>query len=488
MTLTHNAYARVDNRFVRARDLADLPYQPADTPIPAGSVAPSYRQLSDPLFAADISGAVTAELVKKEYAGTALGIVNDGATEQNSNCAVVTDANGNTYFLFVSPTQQWSVFWSYQLMGPEYYLYKFDGFTGGDFNKNQDLWQGRTNRQRTDDRQISGFTSKAGNPFDLLRDLEATGRKFDKPVVILVERTIITFESVIGKALPIILAIAKPFATTFLGIPPNVFDVISASVTALASGQKVTLDTLVNAASLIAPESIRQYIAPAKAIYNDVHSGNYLGAAEKLGLPVQEYNRYFRDVLAGDFGKLLNTSRLPYRDMFSTVQNIQNFDVMNAVRGQALTGTILDYITEFGTATKVPAIQNLLAVSTAPTMLSTVPKIQEITQQILHQTADVTNVDEHKALVQSALGFVFGGDALDDITERAMIERAIQNAVTRGGNAPFVMPMTIPQEKRYRMGEEIAKAAGVTVFVDATDDDGAITREELNYSTQEAFY
>lgn len=490
MQFNHRAYATVNDRLVPVRDLADLPVSVnTDLPIPAASVAPSYRSMIEPYFAADLSGVEYDGAKKVNYGGTALGII---GTEQSSDYGIVTDVHGNTYFLFTRPSEKWELFWQFQLMGPEYYFYIFDGFTGGDYNKNQELWQGKRNTDVRYDRRIDGIdVGNVSNPYTLIQAIEASGRKLDRPVIILNEREVITIGSVLEKALVFVLPVVKIAATTFLGIAPQIFDIIAGAITTLAAGGKITLDTLVNAAMLIAPESVRAYIGQAKNLYADVKEGNYLGAAQKLGLPVAEYNRYFTNILAGDFATLAANSKIPFKELFSTVQNVQNFDALNAVRGSALTGSVLDRIIEYGTSTKVPVLQNLLAASTAPTLLSTIPKVQNIVKEILHSTNDITNVDEHKAMIQAALGHVFGADALESLTTRALTEKAIQNAVNHSDNgviAPFVMPISIPVEARYRIAEEIANNAGLTVFVDATDDDGEQIREAVNNMERKVWY
>lgn len=488
--MQHRAYATVDNRLVPVRDLADLPVSAnADEPIPASSVAPSWRSLADPKFAADLAGVNYDGMRKPDYGGTALGIIGTG---QSSDYGVVSDVHGNTYFLFTRPSEKWEIFWQFQLMGPQYYFYIFDGFTGGDFNKNQELWQGKRTTDLRYDRRIDGINvGDESSPYALIQAIEAAGRKLDRPVIILNERDIISIGSILEKALPIVLAIVKPLAATFLGIPAQVFDVVSSAVIALAQDGKVSLDTLVQAAMLIAPESVRGYIGKAQMLYADVKDKNYMGAADKLGLPVAQYHKYFSNILTGDFATLLANSKLSFTELFSTVQNVQNFDALSAIRGMALSGGLRDKIIEFGTTTKIPAIQNLLAASTAPTLLSTVPKIQEIVAQMLHSTDDITNVDEHKAFVQAALGSVFGADALETLTTNALTEKAIQNAINHtinGVPTPFVMPISIPVEARYRIADEVANNAGLVVFVDSPDESGRLIRETVNNLHRKEWY
>lgn len=497
--MLHRAYATVNNRLVPVRDLADLPVTAnTDEPIPASSVTPSWRSLADPKFAADLAGVDYNGMRKADYGGTALGIIGTG---QSSDYGIVSDVHGNTYFLFTRPSEKWEIFWQFQLMGPQFYFYIFDGFTGGDFNRNQELWQGKTNANVRYDRPIEGIDVgevhegrvqyRATNPYELIKTIEAAGRKLDRPVIILNERDVVTVGSILEKALPIVLAIVKPLAATFLGIPAQAFDIVSSAVISLAKDGKVSLDTLVQAAMLIAPEGVRKYIGQAQLLYADVKNKNYLGAAEKLGLPVTEYHKYFSNILAGDFSTLLANSKLHFTELFSTVQNIQNFDALSAIRGMALSGGLRDKIIEYGTTTKIPAMQNLLAASTAPTLLSTVPKIQEIVAQMLHSTDDITNVDEHKAFVQAALGSVFGADALETMTTTALTERAIQNAINHtidGVPAPFVMPISIPVEARYRIADEVADNAGVVVFVDSPDESGRLIRETVNNLHRKEWY
>ncbi len=455
-----------------------------NTQLSAQSKALHWEALRDLRVASDIAGAgASGEFINGEYSfesappeeiyGSALGV--PGA-KGHSGYGVFTDKNGNTIVIATESREAWGLIWGKSLLGRDPYTFRIprNMGTGGAFEANAFMMAGVGQRyggyaswidmNESQRDGLPGLTLQPYNDFpSLLTQIENTGRKFDRPIVILNSGKPITFASVMEKALTIILAIAKPFAA-MIGIPPMAFDILSKSLTIIATQGHFDVSVLADAAQLMLPAEYRSLIPKATAIYANITSGNYLGAMEGLGISGNILGAK-DSLLKGDISALLGKSSLGYGDLVGRVQNLFQMDTIRSLSAANRSGSVVTNLIDAGTMTKVPVLQNLLAATTSDTLSAAIPGVSEIFQKAINETNDISNVNLHKAAIQSALGQPVGADAFDELSLRGLKERA--NEVLEKGAKQFVMPIVIPDMKRYEWAQLIADEVRIPVFADS---------------------
>lgn len=451
-----------------------------DTPkIYASSKALHWSAIRNLSVAADIAGAgasgefkdvgITPELLY----GAAIGVPNAGA---HSGYGMFTDENGNTICIATESRSAWGMIWGKDLLGKDPYVFRIprNMGSGGAFEANAFMiagidqrfgeYAGWSEAETSQIDGIPGLTLQRYNNFpSLLEQIEATGKKFDRPIVILSSGEPVTIGSILSKALNFILAVAKPFAG-MIGIPGDVFDLLSQSLHIIATEGKFTLDVLGDAAQLIVPAQYRSLIQPAKSIYGKIDTGNYLEAMQELGVQ-GNFQGAARSLLGGDISNLIEKSTLGYQELTGKVQTMIHFDTIRSLAAANRSGSILNNVIDAGTMTKVPVLQNLLSATTSDTLTSAIPGVSDLMQTVVNETNDIAHPDLHKGAVQLALGQVVGSDTFDDLTLRGLKENA--NTLLENGGKRFVLPITIPVEKRHEWAQRIADDVGVNVVADA---------------------
>lgn len=457
----------------------------------ASSKALHWSAIRDLSVAADIAGAgASGEFAPSgvepyQIYGSALGTPGAGG---HSGYGIFTDENGNTICIATESRSAWGMIWGKDLLGKNPYVFRIprNMGQGGAYEANAFMiagieqryggYEGWSRIETSEIDKINGVTFNRYNNFpDLLSQIENTGKKYDRPIVLLSSGEPITFASVLNQALTLILAVAKPFAS-FIGIPPLAFDVIANSLNTIATQGKFTIDTLANAAQLIVPMDFRSIIPQAKNIYSAIDKGNYLDAMQGLGI-TGNIAGVTKSLLGGDISALLEKSNLGYQDIVGTVQNLFQFDTIRSLSAANRSGSVISNLIDAGTMTRVPVLQNLLTATTTDTLTSAIPGVSEIMQNAINQTNDIANVDLHKGAIQSALGHIVGQDTFDDLTLRGLKEKA--NSLLENGVKQFVMPIVIPLDKRLEFAQIIADDVKIQVLADAVG--GKVTTPSTYY-------
>lgn len=454
-----------------------------DTPVrvAASSKALHWSAVRDLRVAADIAGAGASDefsgigIPAYQIYGSAIGVPNSG---NHSGYGVFTDNNENTICIATESRPAWGMIWGKDLLGKDPYVFRIprNMGSGGAFEANAFMiagigesfgdhagWSEAESSQTTG---IPGLTLQRYNNFPgLIEQIENTGRKFDRPIVILSSGEPITISSVLEKAFQFVLAVAKPFAA-LLGIPPTLFDTLSQSLQVIATTGKFDVSMLAGAAQLIVPMDFRNLIPSATSIYSNFTNGNYFGALKELGVQ-ENFQGAANSLIGGDISGVLNKSNLPYSDLVGKVQTMFQIQTLRSLSAASRSGSVVTNLLDAGTMTKVPILQNMLATTTADTVVSAIPGVSEIMSLAVNQTNDIANVDIHKGAIQSALGQIVGNDTFDDLTLRGLKERA--NETLEKGAKQFVLPITIPSEKRHAWAQSIADEVGMSVVADAVD-------------------
>lgn len=462
-----------------------------DTPtkIYASSKTLHWSAIRDLSVASDIAGAGASGefngvgITPDQIYGASIGVPGAGA---HSGYGMFTDQNNNTICIATESRSAWGMIWGKELLGKNPYIFHLprNMGSGGAFEANAFMIAGIAERfgehagwseaESSERNGIPGLTLQPYNNFpSLLEQIENTGRKFDRPIVILSSGEPITIGSVLNKALSFILAVAKPFAA-MIGIPANVFDLLSQSLQIIATEGKFSIDILGDAAQLIVPAEYRSMIQPAKSVYGKIESGNYLNAMQELGV-IGNYKGATKSLLGGDISSLIEKSSLTYKELTGKVQTMFQFDTIRSLSAATRSGSVLSNLIDAGTMTKVPVLQNLLTTTSTDTLSAAIPGVSEIMQTVINQTNDISTPDLHKGSIQLALGQLVGSDIFDELTIRGLKEKA--NQVLENGGKRFVLPITIPQIKRHEWAQNIADEIGIGVIADVAGDGGFLSQQ-----------
>lgn len=435
-----------------------------------GNTALHFSALRDPAVAADVAGEPNMnelDITPAEIYGAAMNLRSDRVSE----CGVFTDRLGNTLVVCDTEAAVTKIAKEKKLFGPAFYetsILRYKGVGSGQANalitisglQNEARgYVGPNAARKKSELLLPQGKIQYSNVFELFSQIEASNTKLDRPVVVVMTNDVITWKSLGDGLLTLVLAVAKPFCA-MIGLPPAIFDVIAVSAQRIATTGRVTVADLASVAQTLAPESVRKYITQGANVYAAVTAGDYVAAADALGLSqVRDARLAIEKFSRGLTQDIEHLSALPITETLSIVRNAFNVQTTNTVRAQARSGSLIQRITDEGSVTRVPAMQDLLIASSAPTMLSALPNIQNVISAVINETDDVTNVHQHKAWLQAASGLPIGDDVFDGLLTRALTERAI--AAARDGAQAYIMPISVPEDKRARIAQEVARQSGI---------------------------
>lgn len=447
-----------------------------------GNGALHYAKLKDLRVAADVAAEANMNefgLTPSQIYGAAMNL--KGATSV-TGFTCMTDDQGNTFFIVDTDAPVTKLAREKNLFGPRFYetsLKRYKGTGSGAANAinviaglNENVRGFDAGGRRPGTLNLEGTLITFTSAYDLFHEINRRRLRLDRPVVLVITNDVISWQTLGAQILVAILAIATPFAS-MIGIPPDVFDGVGQALTRLVTTGRIDIADLASVAQTIAPESVRKYLTQGADVYASIKSGDYVGAAESLGIDVRSARSVVDRFLAGARTDLLEASPLPLTEALAIVQNTVNVSLTDQLRAQARSGTLREAIIDAGSITRVPALQNYLIAATAPTLLGTLPNVQDILSTVINETNDAVTPDVHKTLLQAAAGYAIGPDALDTLALRALVERAIGEAAT--GARAFVMPTTVPEPKRIAWAAEVAKQSGIKVLA-APDAPKNITR------------
>ena len=467
--------------------------------VSAGSKAPHWSAIHDIRVAADIAGAgASGEFTElgaeaAQIYGAAIGVPNAGA---HSGYGVFTDANNNTIVIATESRPAWGMIQSKNLLGKDPYIFHLprNMGSGGAFEANAYMiagigerfgdyagWVAAEDVELTQGTKVTrdgshvpanpnfplGLTLQPYINFpQLLTQIENTGRKFDRPIVILSSGQPITLASVLNQFLSTVLIVAKPFAE-LIGIPPALYDALSASIQEIVVTGKFSFNSLANVSQLVLPKAYRSYLPKARDVYAKIESGDYLSAMSALGVTPEKAVSTATHLLGGDVSKIIGKTSAPVTDVINKVQAIYQMDTVRALTAATRSGSVMTALTDAGTMTKVPLLQNLLTTTSGDTLVGALPSVSDIMQVVVNETRDITNVDLHKGALQLSLGQMVGSDTFDDLTIIGLKQRA--NELMEQGAKSFVLPVVVPDFKKIDFARAIADDVGQTVlFVSST--------------------
>jgi hypothetical protein len=443
----------------------------ADRGLVAENAALHYRALQDLRVAADIASEPNMReygLAPADIFGRAMNLRGADAV---TGFTVMTDDVGNVFFVVDQDAPVTKIAKEKNLFGPRYYetsLQRYKGTGSGAANalnviagKNVNIRGYDAGGRKPGRVNLSGTEITFTSAFDLFDAIGRRGIRLDRPVVLVITNNVISWASIGAQLLSVVLAIAKPFAG-MIGLGGDTFDAISTSLRRLVASGRFDIADLATVAQTIAPESVRRYIDQGASFYDNLQRGDYVAAAQELGIDVKSARQAVDGFLGGIGAGILRASPLPLEQSLAVVQNAVNVDLTNRLRAQARSGSLREAIIDQGSITRVPALQSYLVAATAPTLLGTLPNIQDIISVVINETTDAVTPDIHKAMLQASAGYPIGPDVMDPLAIRSLVERAVSEAAR--GAREFIMPATIPDAKRVAWAAEVARQAGIKVI------------------------
>lgn len=422
---------------------------------------PHFSALKNP----EISDDITNGSRKKK--GAALGL--QGA-ENTSEIGVFRDTNGNKIFVSRESTNVAAILRENNLIGDSHTIWHKRFFGAGSAEQNADLLRGIRNTEEDLKITLNGETKRSKNFIDILEWIENTGIRHDKAFNVVLTGSPVTFGDIAGDLFSIVLAVAKPFAAT-LGIPPSVIDAALPVLEMLAGDKPISIRNIGAASQFLVNNEIRggvgsdaTWLNNGLDIFDNVRKGDYAKSARMLGVSPSAV----QDIMNGNMFKSIAETTNSVSGVKNTITNLYNSRSVNALRNSLRTGSVIDDVIETVSATKVESVQDFLFTSHGGAILSSLPNYQKLAGTIVNETQDLQeDFEAHKGFIMSSLGYPTFDNAFDGLTVQALSERAI--FLARRGAEIFVMPNTIPVEKRTSMAKTVNENTGMPVYVDEPD-------------------
>jgi hypothetical protein len=421
--------------------------------ISVGSSVPHFSALRDPGIAGDITWANFG----KE--GSALG-----NNVKGLGCGIFKDKHGNTLIVAVESNPAFKVARELGLFGNHLQFNIDRQFGSGAFELNARLYLMETNPQNVkggfkfigEETERTQHQITYTNCFDLFTKIENSGKKFDKNIVFVLSGEPVTLTNILTAVLDYVIIGAKLLAP-MIGIPPMVIDAVAPILSALATGEKVSIESVGQVASLLCPADVRPYIAKATTVYRAAANQDYQTIAKEFGLNISDATKFFNNTLTDIAGN----SSIGFDQASKTLQNVFNLDTITKFRNTLKSGSAIARIIDDGTIVNTPSVQNWLIAQQAG-ISSVVPKIGEFCRTVINETEDIQTPEEYRTFFTSAYGLPTNSDSLDTITIRSLVQRAILTRNTTGSKS-FTLPASVSLEKRETYAKEIAQQTGLYV-------------------------
>lgn len=427
----------------------------------SSSQLPHWTVLGDARVAADIVEPNYPGI--DDYRGIAMG---QKMTVGHSGMGMFRDSVGNTIIVIVESSEIGKIVQEKKLWGPSHKIFNIDRPMGSGWGhravpilSERDRETARkmfkTSALSSGEHKQHGFTFT--NFYDLLRQIE--DRQVEVGTIVLrLSGEPITLSDVIGRiVLGLAVLLAKSFGPAF-GISTAIIDQLTPILTDLVDGKPITVTKIAEASTLISPESVRPFIKKASSVYLSVEKGDYMAAAQMLGVTDV---KAVQDLYA--FGsKVIASSSAGVGSAMKTAQSFVNIDTINKLRNQLISGSVLSKIIDEGSITRVPSLQNVLVAIQANGFVGTLPNVTDLVSTALNRTSDDLGAVAHRALLSMGTGKQPLAEDMYDLTIRALTEQAIETA--RFGQDFFFMPASLSAEQREIMGSEVSKQSGVRVI------------------------
>lgn len=249
-------------------------------------------------------------------------------------------------------------------------------------------------------------------------------------------------------AISLAMDYAAPYVGKVLNVSASDFLNFKPIIQSLAKNEPVGVESLAQAASMVVPSDLRPSLDKAASFYQKVQRGNYLSAAQELGIDVSGVDRIMNDFAA-------NVPEAAAK----TAQGIYVMDTINQVRGSIRSGTAKQEIIQNGTITKTPALQNMI-LGAMSTTTAAIPRAVEVVGLTAKETDDLQTAAEWRGIYQIAHGVPVTPCSLDRIALRGLVERARE--LYQRGYKTMNMPAIVPADKRDCFEDEIRAQTGVS--------------------------
>lgn len=248
-------------------------------------------------------------------------------------------------------------------------------------------------------------------------------------------------------ALNLAMDFAAPYASSVLGIAASDFLQAKPFIRSLVKNEPVDVSALASAAVMVVPSDIRPTLDKAADFYQKAQNGQYLPAAQVLGIDVSGINNVLNDF----------SSAVP-DSVAKTAQGIYVMDTINQVRGTIRSGTAKQEVINNGTITQSAALQNML-LSAISTTTAAIPRAIEISGLTAMETKDLQTSNEWRGILQIAHGVPTTPCSLDRLALRGLVERA--RDLAQKGFKQMNIPALVPADKRECFADEVRAQTGM---------------------------
>lgn len=330
-------------------------------------------------------------------------------------------------------------------------------------------------------------TSK--NFFDTLTAIENKGgNPFKEPIIIY-------WGYDEGIKLLDILEFALAVASSFAGplkIDPKIFQDVSKLLKVWGSGDVLKnsnsiFNSLAMTSEILLPEWTKgvsakyeniksevkltygKYIEQAKSGYESLQSGlndvkNINKFQSIIGLDKIELTKYFENIKSGKYSYVVNLTKIngSLMNANKTLAGVTTSFTNELIKSKMLVkDTFVNEILSTGlTVYDTPLINNIFQSGSASTILQGIVASDKIIPAIIKKEKKRLDKMNLAGLIASGFGYVGPQENFDEMTLNALISQAQSYAINK---IPFVLPDTIPIDKRERFAKEIEKTANVKV-------------------------
>ena len=336
----------------------------------------------------------------------------------------------------------------------------------------------------------SGWAEEAANAFKnkitwLLQSIDdtrkASNRKPAKILVVLHRDKVWNAESIAYEAAKYIEIAASIVTYAIPAIPKDIVQKSVRVLTSLRDNGQVNTGLLIDAATSLVPDSLRQneYVQKAQKVYDYAKNRRYDLAAKEVGIDVPSALESFKRTC--DWTIVAKNAKIGFDGAIGTLQNTINADVISKFSAKMRSGTFISEIIDTGTITDFKEFQDAILGGMSPQAVMTLlPNPTVLVQKILQETDDVQNTDEFRAFLGLANGIGVGDNVLDELGIRSISSRvnAILADRMQSGNKDkeYALTTAIDKDKREYIAQEVSKATGSVIL---TNPKGVMTSSNI---------
>jgi hypothetical protein len=215
-----------------------------------------------------------------------------------------------------------------------------------------------------------------------------------------------------------------------------------------------------------------KYLNKAKSGYDAINSqlgASFMGELQEVtGVDRVELQKFTQNIREGNYKYPVNLTKIngSLQNANKILANVNITAVNELVKAKMNNNQLVNEISSSGLDIyAVPVINNILQSGTASTILQGVIGVDKIVPAIIKkQNLSLNSGDNYKGLagmIGASFGYVGPEENFDIFTKTALRVQATEYAVNK---IPFVLPDTIPPQKREEWAKELRQDTGANVM------------------------